>query len=63
MQRQRTDRDGAGGNIGICLRACGKGSSKKLTIFGYKRHLLITLGGVILNFELAPANAGVPSLD
>lgn len=36
----------------------GKVSSKKLTIFGYKLHLLITLGGVILDFELAPANEG-----
>lgn len=35
----------------------GKVSSKKQTIFGYKLHLLITLGGVILDFELAPANA------
>ena len=35
----------------------GKVSSKKETIFGYKLHLLITLGGVILDFELAPANA------
>lgn len=34
----------------------GKVSSKKQTIFGYKLHLLITLGGVILDFELAPAN-------
>lgn len=34
----------------------GKVSSKKVTIFGYKLHLLITLGGVILDFELAPAN-------
>lgn len=25
--------------------------------FGYKLHLLVTLGGVILDFELAPANA------
>ena len=32
-------------------------SSKKQTIFGYKLHLLITLSGVILDFELAPANA------
>jgi hypothetical protein len=31
--------------------------SKKETIFGYKLHLLITLGGLILDFELAPANA------
>jgi hypothetical protein len=36
----------------------GKVSSKKLTIFGYKLHLLMTLGGVILDFELAPANEG-----
>lgn len=35
----------------------GKVPSKKQTIFGYKLHLLITLGGVILDFELAPANA------
>ena len=34
----------------------GKVPSKKQTIFGYKLHLLITLGGVILDFELAPAN-------
>lgn len=34
----------------------GKVSSKKETIFGYKLHLLITLSGVILDFELAPAN-------
>jgi len=37
--------------------AFGKVSSKKRTIFGYKLHLLVTLGGVILDFELAPANA------
>jgi hypothetical protein len=35
----------------------GKVSTKKQTIYGYKLHLLITLGGVILDFELAPANA------
>jgi hypothetical protein len=34
----------------------GKVSSKKETIFGYKLHLLITLNGLILDFELAPAN-------
>ena len=34
----------------------GKVPSKKQTIFGYKLHLLVTLGGVILDFELAPAN-------
>lgn len=37
--------------------AFGKVPSKKQTIYGYKLHLLITLGGVILDFELAPANA------
>ena len=35
----------------------GKVASKKQTIFGYKLHLLISLAGVILDFELAPANA------
>ena len=35
----------------------GKVPSKKQTIFGYRLHLLITLGGIILDFELAPANA------
>ncbi len=34
----------------------GKVSSKKQTIFGYKLHLLVTVGGLILDFELAPAN-------
>ena len=34
----------------------GKVASKKQTIFGFKLHLLITMGGVILDFELAPAN-------
>lgn len=35
----------------------GKVSSKQQTIFGYKLHLLITLSGVIVDFELAPASA------
>lgn len=35
----------------------GKVSSKKETIFGYKLHLLVTMGGVIIDFVLAPANA------
>jgi hypothetical protein len=35
----------------------GKVPSKSQTIFGYKLHLLVTLGGVILDFELAPASA------
>lgn len=34
----------------------GRIASKKQTIFGYRLHLLITLRGVILDFELAPAN-------
>src|SRR5207247_8700082 len=37
--------------------AFGKVPTKKQTIFGYKLHLLVTLGGVILDFVLAPANA------
>ena len=35
----------------------GRIASKQATIFGYKLHLLITLGGLILDFELAPASA------
>lgn len=35
----------------------GKVSSKKMTIFGYKLHLLVTLNGLILDFALAPASA------
>lgn len=38
----------------------GKVPSKKLTIFGYKLYLLVTLNGVILDFALVPAN--VPEL-
>ena len=41
----------AGASIGWC-------ASKKQHIFGYKLHLLMTLGGVIVNFELAPAHEG-----
>ena len=37
--------------------AFGVVSSKKQWIYGYKLHLLVTLGGVILDCELAPANA------
>ena len=36
----------------------GKVSSKKMTIFGFKLHMLITMGGLILDFELAPASVG-----
>ena len=35
----------------------GKVPTKKQTIFGYKLHLLVTLGGVIRDFALAPASA------
>ncbi len=35
----------------------GKVASKKLTIFGFKLHLLVSLSGVILDFEMAPASA------
>lgn len=34
----------------------GKVPSKSQTIFGYKLHMLVTLGGTILDFELAPAH-------
>jgi hypothetical protein len=37
--------------------ACfGRVSSKKQVFFGYKMQLLVTLGGVILDFELVPSN-------
>lgn len=35
----------------------GRVSSKKQTFFGYKLHLLVTSGGLIIDFELAPASA------
>lgn len=35
----------------------GKVSSKKITIFGFKLHLLVSLGGLVLDFDLAPASA------
>lgn len=34
----------------------GRCASKKQTLYGYKLHCLMTLGGVILDFILAPAN-------
>jgi hypothetical protein len=34
----------------------GRVASRKQTIYGYKLHILATLGGVILDFELAPAH-------
>jgi hypothetical protein len=36
--------------------AFGKVITKKQTIFGYKMHMLIAMNGLILDFELAPAN-------
>lgn len=48
---------GASGDWKAFQAGYGKVPSKKKTIFGYKLHLLSTLGGVILDFELAPANA------
>lgn len=36
--------------------AFGKVPTKKQTIYGYKLHMLVTLNGLILDFELAPAN-------
>ena len=36
--------------------AFGKVASKKITIFGFKLYLLVTLSGVIVDFVLAPAN-------
>lgn len=35
----------------------GKVASKKLMIFGFKLHLLVSLGGLILDFALASAKA------
>jgi len=35
----------------------GKVPSRQETIYGYKLHLLVTFGGVIRDFVLAPANA------
>jgi hypothetical protein len=34
----------------------GKAITKKQTFFGYRLHLLITMSGLILDFELTPAN-------
>jgi hypothetical protein len=48
---------GASSEWAVHSATFGKVPSKKLTIFGYKLHLLVTLGGVILDFVLAPANA------
>jgi hypothetical protein len=48
---------GATGDWAAYGATFGKVPSKKQTIYGFKLHLLITLGGLILDFELAPANA------
>lgn len=34
----------------------GKCASKKITLFGFKLHVLVSLGGLILDFALAPAS-------
>lgn len=48
---QRTrDWDAYGATFGYC-------ASKKQVYFGYRLHLVVTLGGVILDFELSAANA------
>ena len=39
-----------------CGANYGRVESTKQTIFGYKLHLLVTAGGVIVDFELAPAS-------
>ena len=48
---------GSTGNWKAYGASYGKVPSKSETIFGYKLHLLVTMGGLILDFELAPANA------
>lgn len=51
MAPQRTrDCDAHGATFGRC-------ASKKQTFFGYRLHLVVTLGGVILDFELTAADA------
>jgi hypothetical protein len=44
------------GDWGAYGASFGKVPTKKQTIYGYKLHMLITLGGLILDFELAPAH-------
>ncbi len=44
------------GDWGAYGATFGKVTTKKQTIYGYKLHLLITLGGLVLDFELAPAH-------
>lgn len=47
---------GSTGDWSVHGAAFGKVPSKKQTIFGYKLSLLIALGGLIIDLELAPAN-------
>src|SRR5262249_60083641 len=47
---------GSGGDWDVHGAAFGVVPSKKQTIYGYKLHLLVTFGGVILDFHLAGAN-------
>ena len=49
VPQANTDWKAAGASFGHCC-------SKKQAIFGYKLHLLLTQGGVIRDFELAPAH-------
>lgn len=49
VPQANTDWKAAGASFGHCC-------SKKQAIFGYKLHLLLTQGGIIRDFELAPAN-------
>jgi hypothetical protein len=44
------------GDWKVCGATFGKCITKKQTIFGYRLHLLISLSGLILDFELTPAN-------
>lgn len=44
------DWDAHGATFGCC-------ATKKQTIYGYRLHLLVTVGGTILDFELTSANA------
>ena len=48
---------GSSGDWDVHGAAFGEVTSTKQTIYGYKRHLLVTVSGVILDFHLAPTNA------
>lgn len=48
---------GSTGDWAVYGATFGKVPSRKETIYGYKLHLLVTFGGVIRDFVLAPANA------